>query len=346
MKKYLLGLLNLFICGIVIVLLLIPISELLEPKRVTMGNENQMIVTKGLYNEPKNSIDVLFLGDSNLYRSVNPIVLWDNYGITSYVYGSPNQKAFVSYYVLRDALDRQDIKTVVINIDTLFDSKRIRSGSIAKAFDDMENIDLKIEAMFNKDLQTPFVEKFSYIFKVFRYHYRYRELSSEDLEYFYKKDIHNPFKGYEPTFEIDKAKTNDLSYMKKRKKIKVDKDSLKYLDKISNLCKEKNINLILIEVPSYKTWSNNRSEYVKKYAKDKNITFIDLNIKEVNIDWYKDTKDKGYHLNTNGANKVSLYLGKKLSNMDNYNNRKNDKISKKWNKDSEFYDNFVKKNNK
>lgn len=336
MKRYLLALLNLFICGIITILLLLPISELLMPKRIIGDDNNQRLSTKGFYGEPNNSIDVLFLGDSNLYRGISPIVLWDNYGISSYVYGSPNQKSFLSYYLLKDALETQNPKIVVLNVETAFNNNKIRSGSVAKAFDDMENLKIKLEVLFNNDIETPIVERLAYIFKVFRYHDRYKELNSDDFKYFYK-DIHYPLKGFDVSEKIVPAENNTLSYMSRKNNNKINPNCKKYLDKIVDLCKNKNIELILVQVPSRYSWTYDRSDEAKKYANSKNVKFIDLNLENIGINWYTDTKDKGNHLNLYGATKTSEYFGKILSMDSKYINRKNDSNYKYWYEDSRAY---------
>lgn len=336
MKKYLLALLNLFICGIIVVLLLFPISEVLMPKRITGEDNLQRLITKGFYDEPDNTIDVLFLGDSNIYRSISPIVLWDLYGISSYVYGSPGQNSYISYYFLRDALKTQKPKTVVLNVDTLFSKTKIKSGSLAKGFDDMENLRLKAEVILNNDIDAPITEKVAYIFKVFRYHDRYKELNSDDFTYAYKK-IHNSFKGLAVSTEIKPTKENNFNYLNKSKSAEMNENCKNYLDKIIDLCKEKNINLILVEAPTYKSWTSKRSKVMKEYADSKNVRFIDLNIEGIGLNWFTDTKDKGGHLNLYGATKTTKYFSNILIKEPEYINRKNDKNYKHWHDDSKIY---------
>lgn len=342
MKRYLLALLNLFICGIIIVLLLFPISEVLMPKRIIGDDDMQKLITKGFYNERRNSIDVMFFGDSDVYRAVSPIVLWDNYGISSYVYASPGQRSNISYYFLKDALNYQKPKTVLLNVDTLFARDKHASGSSAKAFDDMEDLKIKTEVIFNKDIDAPIVEKISYIFKVFRYHDRYRELTKDDFKYAYK-NIHYPYKGFNISTIYESNYDNELKYMNNKKINEFNPIYKKYLDKIVSLCKEKNIELILMELPSMDSWTYERSKVIEKYAKENNLQFIEMNKKDVNIDWTRDSKDKGNHLNIYGATKVSKYLGKVLSKDKNYVNHKEDKKYLSWEKDSRIYHNEVDK---
>ena len=42
----------------------------------------------GFYAEERNTIDVLYLGTSNAFYDINPLVIYENYGITGYVLGS------------------------------------------------------------------------------------------------------------------------------------------------------------------------------------------------------------------------------------------------------------------
>ena len=48
------------------------------------------------YQEEKNH-DVIFVGDCELYENISPQVLWDEYGINSYIRGSAQQLIWQSY---------------------------------------------------------------------------------------------------------------------------------------------------------------------------------------------------------------------------------------------------------
>lgn len=57
--------------------------------------------------EPKNSIDVILLGSSHMYRTIQPMELWNDYGIASYNLGSSEQSLPLSYYLLKEAIRKQ-----------------------------------------------------------------------------------------------------------------------------------------------------------------------------------------------------------------------------------------------
>lgn len=87
-----------------------------------------------------------------------------------------------------------------------------------------------------------------------------------------------------------------------------------FLDKITELCKENDIELLLIDVPSSKSWSYEKHNAIQDYADENGLKFIDFNINRdsFGIDWNTDTRDGGWHMNHSGAVKVTEYLGKFL----------------------------------
>ena len=57
----------------------------------------------------------------------------------------------------------------------------------------------------------------------------------------------------------------------------------------------------------------------------------------VQIDWEKDTRDNGYHLNHFGAVKVTQYLGKYLSEKNILEDHRNDEKYNEWDASLERY---------
>ena len=82
---------------------------------------------------------------------------------------------------------------------------------------------------------------------------------------------------------------------------------------------------------------------IKKLADELKVEYIDVNLlqNEVPIDWKKDSRDKGDHLNYYGAVKMSNYLGKYFFDKSIFVDHRNDVDYKSWNDASKkFYDNL------
>ena len=89
-----------------------------------------------------------------------------------------------------------------------------------------------------------------------------------------------------------------------------DEQVLDYLVKIQELCRENGAALVLVSSPSPKNWNYEKHNGVTSWAQAHDVPYLDLNLENaLVIDWAKDTKDAGDHLNLAGATKVSRYVG-------------------------------------
>lgn len=310
MKK----LLAIIIYCILFPILLFVISPIFVPKWNMWWDNYIGNLFRGFYAEKENSIEVLFMGNSDMYRGIIPIELYDNYGISSYLYASPGQRMWTGYYMLLDALRYQHPKVIIYGIDSMGSPTDMDDENIRKTFDHMEFSSVKLKAIFSKDaFNFDFGEKISLIFPIFRYHYRINDLTKEDFILAYGKHSW-AYKGYDLIKKID-GHNDGNSYMEDEDiEYEISDKVLKYLDLFVEKCKEENIELILTEIPSSESWEFAKSKAMSEYAKEKKVKFLDLNLlnDEIGIDWTTDTADQGDHLNYYGAKKVTSYVGKYL----------------------------------
>ena len=290
------------ICIIVLLILIfIILNKLLAPKYMDSLVEGSMIAE--YYGEEKNH-EVIFIGDCEVYANFSPMVMYEEEGITSYVRGTSQQLIWQSYGILKETLKYEKPKVLVFNVNSLRYSEPVSEADKMKW--SKEKIDI-INASMTKD--ETFI---SYVFPILRYHSRFAELSKEDFEYLFKEKK-NTFNGFLINKNV-KPKTNFPA-----KKVLPDynfsKKCMDYLDKMLKICKDNNIELVLIKAPSlYPYWYDEYNEQIVEYAKKNNLDFY--NLKEVadtiKIDYQTDTYDGGLHLNLDGATKLSKYFSKIL----------------------------------
>ena len=98
-----------------------------------------------------------------------------------------------------------------------------------------------------------------------------------------------------------------------------------------------------MSTPSTVNWSYEDHNATKTFTDKENIEFVDLNMlqDEIQIDWQKDTRDEGDHLNDSGAKKVTKYFGKYLNDKNILKNHKNEEEYSKWNECLEKYNKIV-----
>ena len=117
-----------FLLGFTAVLtaLLVAASCLIQPKRISnaVWVDNRDRNALSVINEPKNSIDVLILGDSESFTGISPYRLWQKQGITSYVCGQSGQQISEAYYLMKRAFQNQNPRVVILETDELFTHAR------------------------------------------------------------------------------------------------------------------------------------------------------------------------------------------------------------------------------
>ena len=292
------------------ILIFILINMLLQPKYATTLVEGSMIAQ--YYDEPKDH-EVIFIGDCEVYANFSPMVMYEEEGIKAYVRGSSQQLIWQSYYILQETLKYETPKVVVFNVNSMRygkDSKEVSEAYNRLAIDNMKWSKEKVEII--KESMTEDETFISYVFPILRYHSRFDELSREDFEYLFK-DKQNTHNGFLINKNI-KALGN-LPVKRRLASYEFNAECYEYLDKITNLCKENNIQLVLIKAPSmYPYWYDEYDAQIREYAEKNGLNFYNLLdvIDEIGLDYSVDTYDGGLHLNLTGATKLSKYFAKIL----------------------------------
>lgn len=283
------------------------LQRLLVPKYVDGVVEGAFVAE--YYREEKD-FDVIFVGDCEVYENFSPLVLWEEYGINSYIRGSAEQYIWQSYYLLEDTLRYETPKAVIFNIQSLQFDKSRNEAYNRMTLEGMRWSSSKVKAIFAS--MKPNEHFLDYVFPILRYHTRWSELTASDIRYLFdtKPVSHN---GYYMRVDIKPAENvpegkilGDYSFSE---------NAWKYLDMMTELCREKGIQLILIKAPSlYPYWYEEWEAQVEDYAEGHDLpylNFLEL-ADEIGIDYSKDTYDAGLHMNLTGAEKLSMYLGRYL----------------------------------
>ena len=90
--------------SVIFLLILAFILKIFSSLSIAMGyNANPLYnySSYSIFQEPDNSIDVLSIGDSNVYSSIFPLVWWEQQGFTGYTWGQPSQRIPETYEYLK-----------------------------------------------------------------------------------------------------------------------------------------------------------------------------------------------------------------------------------------------------
>lgn len=318
------------------------ISKFLNPVGSTGEWYSSYIITD-YYKKKKDTVNVLYVGSSNIYAGISPLEIYEKTGITGYDMSTPEQKVWTSYYELKEAFKTQSPKVVFLESSEFFCSPNDQAEpSIRKAIDPLKWSDNKVDMINDSIYNFSSFDKLSCYVPILRFHSRWSNLTWGDFVKFYNNN--------EFTYEGYMFNKNVQSYKNSSNKIedseneditdiyKMPEAVRNYLSKIIELCKEKNSELVLISMPTPKIWSQDKHDDVEAFSKAYNLKFIDLNAEEnPNIDWTKDSPDEGIHLNIYGAEKVGSFLSTYITKNWSFENHKNDANYRNWDENLEKY---------
>lgn len=281
----------------------------------------------GFYSLEKNSLDVVFIGSSAIHGNINPNLIWNEYGITSYDFSSDKQELGTTYYYLQQMFETQSPKVVVIDIYLDGSEKSIAAEQAHFSFDHMKNDIYKAQAIWTRS-QDNLMEMY---FPIIAYHDRWSELNKSDFEY--RPNQPSLLKGsfiFMERYDTEGPEIPDEIPVQQ-----LSERTLHWLDSIRLLCEKNNTPLVFIKTPF--TFYNDHYQYyaaVEEYSQEYGIPFLFLNkmIDEVGIDFKTDFGDI-VHLNWLGQVKFSSYLGKYLQENYHIENKKGLPEYAQWDED-------------
>lgn len=326
--------------SIFIIVIVIVISILNPIFSIKIVHRGKLI--QGLYEHTGNAYDVVLLGSSHMNSSINPNILWNEYGITSYNYGTGGQPIDVTYYLLKEVLKNHDKPIVVVDLYYLgLKDEFGKEEYIRYVIDNMKFSPNKVSAIVNC---TPRSQWMYYLFPIMKYHRRWKELKEEDFNYDSSRYYYT--KGFGAGRNVFGKES--LSDILTTKKAELPPKAEKYLYKFINHSKKEGFQLIFTIAPHDYTstaamdnWHKEPARMFNKVAEiaiENGIPFVNFNsmFKELGFDFKCDMYNEG-HMNIWGSNKVTSYFGKYLKGNYELADHRNDEKYGQWAADYAFF---------
>ncbi len=344
-KKNLYGLRNAIIFTIIFIFLFVTASNVLLPKVKDDATKKPINMIRSCNVLEKNTVDVVILGNSNAYRGINPMKIWMDCGITSCLIGHSFISEPEAYHRAKSFLGNQSPKMLVLETDCLFDTGNEfdEQGNLIYKDEEVEETGFGISTIQNKldEAEQEILAALDSKYPTIKFNYRWKQLTLRELTNVSNQRAFTS-RGFLTSKHIKPFEYGD-TYMDKKDKAKEPIDSLhlKYFHKIIDLCKEKDIKLALVTIPSGYSWNMRKHNTVQELAKENGLSYIDFNTRSDLIptfDWTKDTKDEGLHLNNTGASKITAAYEKLLKNKYGLKPTKlTDEQREVWNSDTEIF---------
>ncbi|MDE7242797.1 MAG: hypothetical protein K2O18_02305 [Oscillospiraceae bacterium] len=264
-----------------------------------------------LYKENLEQVDLFLMGSSHMLNGVSPAILWREQGITSLNLAQNGQVLPVTYYAVQEAFRYQKPKLLVLDIykvvqDSLTDS----SASLHFTLDNMAFGLPKLRAIF--DLLPP-EERAEYLFPIILYHTRWKELDKQDFS-----PIDTSEKGAQTLFTAAKP-YEGWEIIPEDETFPPAQVEIDYLQKIVDLCRAEQVDLLFVALPFTTPEDDDLHRQaavnsMNAYAQEWGIPFVNMmyRTEEMGLDFSTDMADT-YHLNQQGMEKASVWLGQYLA---------------------------------
>lgn len=281
----------------------------------------------GFYREPKNSLDVVFIGSSNIFCDINPNILWETYGITSYNFTSQQQELGTSYYYLEQMFESQSPRLVVIDVVMDGHEESIDTIQAHFAFDSMKNDIHKFKAIWNRTKDA----RLELFIPLIAHHERWKSLTPQTFKY--RPGQFNLLKGAFVHFNHTAKET--VTVPEDQKAEPLHEKTIYWLESIRKLCEKNNCECLFVKMPlAFYNESYGFFQAVEEYCVRNGLPFLFLNKnpEEIGLDFAEDFADQ-LHLNWKGQVKMSLFMGEYIQKHYQIQNKKGDPDYSRWDRD-------------
>ena len=259
-----------------------------------------------MHAQQEDTIDLLILGSSHAFENINTETLWDDHGIASFVYGGSVQPLWDTYYYLRDALEHQHPKVIVIDVyravetRDYMDSSRQAKNILGLGWD---------SRMGAIGASVPEDDRLDYLLQYPLWHSRYESLARADFTADYDRANFWDNKGFLSNATVGAFAVPDLSAATGASPM-AEKTEY-WLKRTIELAKSSGAEVLLVNSPYPGVTIAEQRVFntVAELAKGEGVPYLDGNLRldEIGLDYATDFASDG-HLNWRGCVKYTRWL--------------------------------------
>lgn len=269
--------------------------------------------------EEKETIDVVFFGNSHANNGFLPMELWNDYGYTAYSMTMMSQTFPLVYYCAEDALRLQAPELLVVD---LFAATSYRNDfdNVHKTVDSL-TFPIRMKAIREF---VPEDKKTEYYFPLYLYHDRWDELEVKDvLPYFLRYAPKRNARKGATLVQAQIACNKPEGAIKEAfsfEKYELSEEARDWYHRLKSLCDANNCQLLFVVIPYEAPVGGTEAETIEQmkifnateqWCQENGVGYLNLfrNIDDMDFNFATDMQDVS-HVNILGAQKVTDVVGK------------------------------------
>ncbi|MBO4235639.1 MAG: hypothetical protein J5928_04275 [Firmicutes bacterium] len=299
-------------------------------------------------NAEDGSIDVLWIGTSNTYSDICPVVIWHNSGITSFNMGTANNVSLFEYYQLKYLIKHNKPKIVAIDfsgasVEESPDKYAQFEPTYRKMAETMPDLGIRLSMIRDFCKKYESLDMPSFLLPLLRYHARWEELKAEDWDVFSGNDSYSEYRkgAYFSTNVEPKEFAPDL-FTRKTEAVPL---YAEYYQMIYDLCHDEGIDVFVTLLPNVRQRYADY-EMAKEFAETNKLNIAAFttvqSMQIIGLDAGKHFYDNE-HLNIIGQNIFSAYIGEYIAKIYGLTDHRGDEAYSDWDM---WYDEYFEKYDK
>lgn len=314
---------------------------------VHTSSHNEMRI-RNFFLQEKNSIDVVFIGASEIFTGISPMQIWNDYGITSYNLAASGLTMNMTKNMLKETLTRQNPKLIVVSLNgCIYDDRKSREGMERFWID---NVPFSINKIRTIDEINYKEDKLQFYFPLSKYHSNYNKMDENisltllQLNNFFKREnlisqtsylSSGVYSGNDKIIYAEDFSDKSNMYP----------DAEEDLKELLDYCDENNLKdrIAFVNMPAYYNESlienkmrvNSGIEMVKN--REYRVYDLDNFKTEIGLKLVNDYYNTG-HPNVFGQEKITKYFFEMLNNEYKIKGQYSKTIIDRWNDDYKMFE--------
>lgn len=306
------------------------VSYMLRPTDKDFGRQ----AVTGFYAEEKNSLDIVTLGSSAVYRYVNNPLLWDEFGWTSYNFGTPGQPIIVLENLVDEIEKTQSPKLIIVETRKFVmveeqETVEDYEVNLRRVTDNMKYSWNRI-SLINK--MVPDVkDRLTYYFDICYYHDNWEKLDMKAAKYITNEN-YTSTKNWVNILAEKPMKRPDNEKITEEEPIS--QYAEEQLIRLMKKCKEEDIQVLFLATPwKVNAKAQRKNNYLARVIQENGFQFLDCNLyyDEIGLNFDTDFYNQK-HTNVWGAQKVTRFLGNYIAEKFPFETTHSENTIKLWNK--------------
>lgn len=299
----------------------------------------------GFYGEEEDSLDIVVIGASCVYRYWNCMQAWKKYGITSYDYSVGSMSSAATVFAIKEIEQTQTPRLIIFDVRKLLSRFPETTGGIWGTLDSQDyNLNRLSAVKYYCDLNDiGMKDAWAEFVDIMTYHSNHEALASELSWQLWdnRADDSLDKDGFYKGFSIvpEHAFVDEPSNMVENESVMLDEKQEIILVDMLEYCKENDVPLLLVSSPFVVSPDdvmelNRIAEVAETYG----VPFLDMNrcYEEIGLSFSVDFYDDD-HVNFYGAEKYTDYLAKYILEHYEFSGERSDSITASWDSVYERY---------